>query len=474
MIYQRPTVGSLQQWADEVQDQSYTFENLLPYYKKSATFTEPKPVRGVETGFNAAAFSPSGGPLQVSYPNYAQPWSEYVKRGMNELGFPTVADFNSGELMGCQYCTHTIDPKNEKRDSSQTSFLNEAADQGLQNLRVFSLTMAKKILFDKNNKATGVRVTSNLLSYTLTAKKEVIVSAGAFQSPQLLMVSGIGPASQLDQFNIPMISELPGVGQNMQDHILFGPSYRVTIDTLNKILNNPVLLAAEFVRYTLNQTGPLTNPVADFIGWEKVPESMRAGLGDLDSYPADWPEVEYVSGAGYIGNLATPVASQPKDGYNYASILGLLVAPQSRGNVTLKSADANILPRISTAYLQSPTDQKVAVAAYKRMRQVFQTNTVKGILIGDEYYPGKQVETDEQILDLIKGSLQTVWHASSTCKMGLESDKMAVIDTHARVFGVTGLRVVDASSFPFLPPGHPQSTIYALAEKIADDIKNGN
>jgi choline dehydrogenase-like flavoprotein len=265
--------------------------------------------------------------------------------------------------------------------------------------------MAKKINFDANKKATSVVVESNLLSYTLGVSKEAIVSAGAFQSPQLLMVSGVGPASQLAQYDIPVIADRPGVGQNMQDHIFFGPAYRVDLTTLTKLANDPVYLASEFVVYTTTQTGPFTNPVADFLGWEKIPPSLRSTLGpqaltDLANYPADWPEVEYLSGAGYIGDWSSLLFAQPKDGYEYATILAALIAPQSRGNVTLNSADTNVLPTINTAYLQSPTDQKVAIAAYKRVRAAFASEYMQQTVIGPEYYPGTQVQTDDEILEV--------------------------------------------------------------------------
>jgi choline dehydrogenase-like flavoprotein len=151
--------------------------------------------------------------------------------------------------------------------------------------------------------------------------------------------------------------------------------------------------------------------------------------------------------------------TEPKDGYQYATILATLVAPRSRGNITLISPDTNDLPIIKPAYLASPVDQAVAIAAYKRVRSAFASTFMQQTVIGPEYYPGPQVQTDAQILETIKGSLQTVWHASCTCKMGVEGDGMAVVDSKAKVYGVGGVRVVDASAFPFLPPGHPQSTV---------------
>lgn len=175
-----------------------------------------------------------------------------------------------------------------------------------------------------------------------------------------------------------------------------------------------------------------------------------------------------------IGDFGSLFADQPKDGYQYASIVAALVAPLSRGNVTITSSDTAVKPLINPNWLTSPTDQQVAIAGYKRVRQAFKSNFMKGVLIGDEYFPGNAVQTDAQILDTMRSTLQTVWHASCTCRMGTSDDNMAVVDSRARVFGVSGLRVVDASSFAILPPGHPQSTIYALAEKIAADIVAGN
>ncbi|KAF8848709.1 glucose-methanol-choline oxidoreductase [Acephala macrosclerotiorum] len=470
MIYQRPTVQSLSKWADEVGDQSWAFDNFLPYYKKSVEFTPPGPSRDGNTLYAPTAFDGKAGPLNVSYPSFPQPFSEYMKSALHEIGIPTATDFNSGALNGSQYCSTTMHGKNKKRESSATSFLSAALNSGRTNLHVFTSTLAKRILFDHDKKANFVIVEHNREERALTVGKEVILSAGAFQSPQLLMVSGVGPAKHLQGFNIPVVADRPGVGQNLQDHILFGPSYRVNITTLTKLANNPFYLIKNLLQYWMKHTGPFTNNVADFLAWEKIPPQLRPTLGEkaideLSQFPPDWPEVEYLSGAGYVGDWSGLFFKQPKDGHQYATILAALMAPMSRGTVTLQSNITTTLPRINPGYLTSPTDQAVAVAAYKRVRQAFSTASLSAITVKDEtyptgeVYPGKEAETDEQILEAIKGSLQTVWHASCTCKMGKEGDEMAVLDGRCRVFGVKGLRVVDASSFPFLPPGHPQSTV---------------
>lgn len=168
---------------------------------------------------------------------------------------------------------------------------------------------------------------------------------------------------------------------------------------------------------------------------------------------------QYLAGSGFVGNNTDLMSTQPKDGYEYGTILGSLVAPTSRGNVTIKSTDTADLPVIQPNWLGTETDQQVAVATYRRIREAFDSKEMAPVVIGPEYFPGKQYDTDAKVLEVIKNSMMTVYHAACTCKMGRPADSMAVVDSQARVFGVKGLRVVDASAFPLLPPGHPQSTV---------------
>ncbi|PWY84771.1 GMC oxidoreductase [Aspergillus heteromorphus CBS 117.55] len=480
MIYQRPTIESMQQWATTVNDSSYTFENTLPYYKKSVKFTPPNTSlrsKNATTGYDASAYESTGGPLKVSYSNYAMPFSTWMDLGMQAIGIKEIEDFNLGSLLGCQWCASTIDPSSEFRSSSQASFLSDITPS---TLTTYSNTLAKKIIFNDQKQATGVQVKGSWgIISTLTAKKEVIVSAGVFQSPQLLMVSGIGPQDILEEHGIPVIANRPGVGQNMWDHPFFAPSYRVQVQTFTAIANNILGIIGEFLGMITVKTGPLTNPIADYLAWEKIPATLRSAFSSettkqLAAFPSDWPEAEYISGAGFIGNMSNLLTNQPKDGYQYASMLAVLITPTSRGNVTLKSADTSDLPIINPNWLDTEADQQVAIAMFKRVREAFQSSAMAPVIIGEEYNPGLQVQSDEDILQFIKDNVMTLWHASCTCKMGLESDDMAVVDSQARVYGVEGVRVVDASAFPFLPPGHPQSTVYMLAEKIAEEIINGS
>lgn len=476
MLYQRGTVDSYSMWAKLVNDESYEWDALQPHFKRSVKFSPPGEMRAANAsaGYDAAAFDSAGGPLRVSYANYASPFSSYIEGSLNEIGISEAKDFNSGRLMGAQYAASTINPTDAKRDSSETSFLKEASSR--RNLHVFSATKAKKIIFS-GEKATGVRVAGVLgLPFTINARREVIVSAGVFHSPQLLIVSGIGPLETLLKFNITPVSVLPGVGQNMWDHIFFGPSYRVKVDTFTRLANQPLYTAAQFVPFSTEQKGPLTNPVCDFLAWEKVPATLRSGftqqsLDKLARFPADWPEIEYLSAPGYVGNFSSLPFTQPTDGYQYATIMAALVAPLSRGTVTVSSTNTDNLPIVDPRWLTDPADQEVAVAAYKRLRQAFASKAMAAVLADPvEFFPGPAVKTDAQILETIRNTLHTVYHASGTCKMGTSEDPTAVVDSAGRVFGTQALRVVDASSFALLPPGHPQSTVYMLAEKIAEGI----
>ncbi|KAL8709488.1 MAG: hypothetical protein Q9220_005730 [cf. Caloplaca sp. 1 TL-2023] len=204
-------------------------------------------------------------------------------------------------------------------------------------------------------------------------------------------------------------------------------------------------------------------------GFEKLPKNATSSKtrSELDAtFGQDWPDIELLF---FDGNLI----SKSTDSRNYVSSLAGLVAPFSRGNVSINSTDTADNPVVSPNWLLDSRDQEVAIAGFKRARQIFQSSAIQPIINGAEALPGLDVTGDQEILAVIKQSAASIDHAACTCAMGKSTDPAAVIDSHARVIGVKGLRVVDASAFPILPPGHPQGTIYALAEKIADNILGG-
>lgn len=424
MIYQRGTIDSFQAWANAVNDSSWTFDRILPYYAKGVNYTTVNPndtTRAANASMiplpaNPAAWNMSGGPSHVSYPNWASPFSSWVALAMGELGFPVPQDFLSGHLLGSQYAPATVDPHGQVRSSSQESYLNAALTSGRTNLKVYTHTLAKQVIFSRNKTAMGVKVVSgNGNPYVLSARSEVILSAGVFQSPQLLMVSGVGPKNQLRRHNISVIADRPGVGQNMWDHLDFSISYQVNLQGLTA--SAPSGTQEQVQDYLTNRNGALTQPGVDYIGWEKVPAKNRVSFtstmeSELAQFPADWPEIEYE-----ITESLTTVGSNPDA--VYGTIVGVLVAPLSRGDVTIISNDTADLPIINPNWLTSTTDQAVAVQAVKRAREMFATNAIQDVLIGVEVAPGPSAQTDAEILQYIKNTSYQNWHAACTCKLCL-------------------------------------------------------
>lgn len=474
MAYHRGTRDAYGAWADSVDDQSYAFDSFLPFFEKSINYTAPnQELRAANASVpaaNATAFSGADGPLHVSFPNWATPFASWGQLALRQIGVSDISDFSSGELIGSQYCPATIRPDDETRSTSEASYLQQALADDKTRIEVFIHTMAKKINFDSNKTAKGVVVETAGTSYTLNATREVILSAGAFQSPQLLMVSGVGPKKMLQQHNISMVADRPGVGSNMWDHVLFPVMYQVDVET-QQALNNATIAEAAAAEYTQNHTGILTNAGADYLGWEKLPAKNFAQLSNktqqaLSAFPEDWPNLEFL-----LSSLP-PTANGPdiSSSLQYAAMYIAIITPLSRGTVSISSNNTNDAPLINPGWLSNSSDVELAVQAIKRGRDFFNTTAIQPVLVGSELLPGKNVTSDAEIEAFVKEYVETVWHASCTCAMGKIDDPMAVLDAKARVIGVNSLRVVDASSFPFLPPGHPQATVYALAEKIAADV----
>jgi choline dehydrogenase len=467
MVYQRATEGTHEAWADAVGDDAYTWDKFLPWYKKSVNFTAPNMelrMANATPQYNAmdASSFDGQGHLSVTWSHYAQAFGTWSTQAFKQIGLPVIDGFLSGKLIGQSYPNFALNADDMTRESSETSFLQSTL--GNPDYTLHPMTMAKKILFNDKNKATGVLVSTEGFQYTLSARKEVIVSAGVFNSPQLLMASGVGPAAALKKLDIPVVADRPGVGQNMQDHLFYGVSYRVNAPTISS-LNDPVFAAEQVKLYDEKAAGMYASPLTDVLAWEKIPSQYRKGWSNatvsaLTKVPSDWPEVEYIAISALLGEQIDSRHTDPKDGYNYATIAVALVAPQSRGTLTINSADTSDAPLIDPGYYTHQADVDVAVAAFKRVREFYGTDAMTAHLIGDEYFPGKQnVTTDAQIEQFVRGKFNTIWHASSTCSMGRRSDPKAVVDSHARVIGVDGLRVVDASAFPMLTPGHLMSTV---------------
>ncbi|KAG8162351.1 hypothetical protein KVR01_008116 [Diaporthe batatas] len=474
MSYIRPTKGSYELWADTVGDDSFRWDNMLQYFKRSVELTPPNEGKRNNTNatvvFDPNDYDEEGGPLQVSWNNWVDPTTTWLARVILSLGLTiSPKGFSSGELVGHgAWVPSTIEPEKSQRSTSESSFLRQAIrDTGIM---VYTHTLATKILFN-GTQAVGVSVNTQGVEYTLSANKEVVLTAGTFHTPQLLQISGIGAREQLEALNIPVVADIPGVGQNLQDPILMSVQYPISTPSAQSLTLDPTLNPGFVNEYVKSGTGPYSS-AAGFLAHERLPNSTLATLSEatrekLASVPSDWPQLSFVAGAWSEG-----------PGQTRGSLAAYLPHVFSRGNVTIASASVNDPPRINLNWLSDPADMELAVAGVKRLRDAWGSpfaNT-PGFKTGPEAAPGGDVQTDEEIRVWVRANAGQIWHPVSTAAMGREEDVAsgrAVVDSHGRVFGVQGLRVADASCFPFALPGHPQAAVYALAEKIADDIITG-
>jgi choline dehydrogenase len=465
----RGTNGWYEAIANITGDDSYLWDNMFPYMKKSFNFTPPDleyRAQNSSANYTIGTYDVPGGPVHLSYPKYAQPLSSYGAQAYAAAGFKANDGFLNGDLLGYSYWPFTLRPDDSTRSTTEVGFLSPTAAR--TSMKIYQSAMVRNILFDSNKHATGVNVTLNgLKPFTISARKEVIVSSGFIHSPQLLMVSGIGAREHLEKFNISVVSDLPGVGQNLRDTPNVGSIvHSMSLPSSNFFTKDAGSFAAANEMWLTNGSGPLSSPAGDFGGWDKFPSTYTANMSQgtkdfLAHLPSDWPNVEYV-----LNSNARALSDGSSPG-NTGSVACLLTSTTSTGNITLQSASNADAPLLTTGWLNTKEDQEIAVAAYRRAREIASHIPV----FGKELSPGANVTTDAQILEYIqKKGITSIHHGAATCAMGRNASAGAVVDSKARVFGVKGLRVIDTSSLPFSAPGHTQGVTYAHAEKLAMDV----
>lgn len=435
---------------------------MYPFFKKSANFTPPdysKIDPALNISYDPTAYIETGGPLHVSYGGFQGPYGPFLEAALAKMGFKAIPGLNSGELIGYGTATAGIDPKTMTRDSSETSFL-QAGIRASPRLMVYPDTLGTHVLFDENKKARGVALEANIrnnpVSYHLNATKEVIVSGGVWFSPHLLMHSGIGPRETLEKYNIPVVVDNPAVGQNEWDSPYLTTVYKVNVTTQTQFINgNPEAVQQEYDDWTYRQAGRLSCiGTGQALSFEKYPPHLRAAFSNetlewLATFPEDFPEVEYLplEESDFPANISTTD--------NYMSMGSPLLAAKSIGNMTISSNNPFDLPVINPNWLLDVADHEMAVASVKRIREIAGNSS----MFLEEYSPGPSVSTDAEILAWIRENMNLIYHGSATCRMGSANDTNSVTDSRARVKGVTGLRVVDASAYPVLPPGHTMGSV---------------
>lgn len=306
-----------------------------------------------------------------------------------------------------------------------------------------------RVLFD-GDRAIGIEYLKGGRLQQARADREVVLSTGAIGSPQILQLSGVGPKALLDRVGVPVVKDLPGVGRNLQDHLQIRLVFKTSQRTLNDEVNNIFKRAWVGLQYIVSRTGPLTlaaSQVAIFT--RSKPDVER-------------PDIQF--------HMQPLSADKPGDGAHKFSAFTSSVCqlrPHSRGYIEIKSKDPLEHPAIHPNYLSDRRDQQVAVDSIRVARRISEAPALAPHII-DEYVPGRQYQTDEELLEAARRYSQTIYHPTSTCKMG--HDEMAVVDDRLRVHGVHGLRVVDASIMPEIVSGNTNAPTIMIAEKASDMI----
>ncbi|ESK96636.1 choline dehydrogenase [Moniliophthora roreri MCA 2997] len=434
---------------------------------QSTNFTPPAANQSFIFYNESAYDDPKGGPLHLSYGGYVEPIAVYFSEGMTSALGLQPTDINDGYPIGTTYLALTINPDNEHRDSSATSFYAYASNRS--NLQVVTGALVTRLTFgnESNTTVSGVEwrdASGN--THTVNADKEVVLSAGAFGSPQLLMVSGIGPASQLEALNIPVRVDLPGVGQNLLDHLFFGPVYQVTdnITTYAQFAQNQTKYDQLLQQWQTQGTGELSGAISSMSAYERIPDDILAGFEQgsvLAGLDPTWPHIQYEV-------IAYGTTNPPSSG-NLVGPGAVVLYPFSVGNVTIISDDVADKPIVQPNWLSKETDRQVAIYAFRQVRAAMASEPLAPIVI-KEAYPGLQAQSDEEILEAIQSVAHPIYQASGTCAMKAQ-DQGGVVDSSLRVYGVQNLRVVDASIFPIIPSANTMAPTYMVAEKGADLIK---
>jgi choline dehydrogenase len=413
----------------------WSFEDVLPYFKRA---------EDQERGSDA--LHGAGGPLAVSNVSEPHPLCEAFIAAAEQAGYPRNDDFNGPTQEGAGYFQLTA--RNGRRWSTAVGYLKPARRR--PNLVVAPNALANRILF-KGKRAVGVEYRQGDLTHTAHAAREVILAAGAFNSPQLLQLSGVGPAALLKSHGIEVIADMPGVGADLQDHLQIRMQYRCTEPiTMNDVINSFRHRITAGLRYALFRKGLLTIGAGYAGGFFRT--SPAAATPDV--------QVHFI----IFSTDSVGAALHPFPGF-IASVCQL--RPQSRGFVRIKSSDPKEPPAIQPRYLSSQFDRDTVVAGLKLLRNVMGQPAMRRY-IAEERAPGPHCTSDADLLAFAREAGSTVFHPTSTCRMG--SDPTAVVDERLRVRGLQGLRVVDGSIMPTVVSGNTNAAIVAIGEKGADMI----
>ncbi len=413
------------------------YRDVLPYFRKLE-----HNVRGEDEWHGV------DGPLWASDIGSKHELVEATIAACGELGIPRNDDFNGATQEGAGY--YQLTTRRGFRCSTAVAYLRPARRRA--NLAVETGAQAMRVVFD-GRRARGVDYRQRGRETTVTARREVILAAGAVQSPQLLQLSGIGPPAVLTPFGIPVVHALTGVGENLQDHLQARVIFRCTKPiTTNDTLRSWWRTLGMGIRYCANRTGPMAVGI------------NQGGIFARTDPARTRPDVQF-----HLATLSSDMAGSPVHTFSGFTMSVCQLQPESRGFVRLKSPDPFAAPAMQPNYLSTPHDRATLVAGIRLARRLAATRALAPYVAG-EYRPGPAASTDLHLLEFARNTGGTIFHASGTCRMGPASDAQAVVDPELRVHGIGALRVVDCSIMPTLVSGNTNAPVVMIAEKAAEMI----
>ena len=441
MIYMRGQAGDYDHWADLTDDASWRWDKVLPLFKQSEDYYG-----------GASENHGVGGEWRVEKQRLSWDILNAFRDAAQQVGIPKTSDFNGGDNSGSAY--FDVNQRRGIRWNTSKAFLKPAARR--PNLTIMTGCHVERLLLETTEsgpRCTGVVFTGGGTQWQATARRETLLTAGAIGSPQLLQLSGIGPAALLQQHGIVPVLDSAGVGGNLQDHLQLRMVFKVQgVKTLNVMASNLVGKMQIGLQYALFQSGPIS-----------MAPSQLGAFAKSDPQQAT-PNLQY-----HVQPLSLDKFGEPLHAFPAFTASVCNLRPTSRGHVHLASADSYAAPKIVPNYLSTEQDRAVAADALRLTRAIAAAPALKRFA-PQEYKPGVQFQSQEELAQAASQIGTTIFHPVGTCRMGVASDPSSVVDSTLRVLGVAGLRVVDASIMPYITSGNTNSPTVMIAEKAAQMI----
>jgi choline dehydrogenase len=445
MIYMRGQREDYDEWARVTGDPSWSWDAVLPVFKRSEDH------HGGEDAWHGA-----GGPWRVEKQRLKWQVLEAFREAAQQAGIPATDDFNRGDNSGVGY--FEVNQKRGIRWNASKAFLRPALSR--PNLTVVTGAQVRRLTFD-GKRCTGVAYRAGddaaAVERVVSARVEVVLAAGAVNSPQLLELSGIGNAARLQRLGIEVVHDLRGVGENLQDHLQLRTAFRVrgvrTLNTMTAHWWGKMLIA---MQYALWRSGPMSMAPSQLGAFAKSSENDAS---------ITRPDIEY-----HVQPLSLDRFGEPLHRFNAFTASACPLRPTSRGSIHIESPDPLAAPMIAPNYLSTDYDRHVAANALRLTRRIVQTPALARYR-PEEILPGPQFQTEEELVRAAGEVGTTIFHPVGTCRMGTPDDPAAVVDPRLRVLGVAGLRVVDASVMPTITSGNTNSPTLMIAERASDMIR---